>query len=84
MEPYNGKSRVDLKRGIADTKATSSSRKKPKLEKEEEKKSSKYEMELDDNVVTSSGAKLEPSENVLSSLKVEEVSQTLPLHTGAR
>jgi len=53
-------------------------------EKEEEKKSSKYEMELDENVVSSSRGKLEPSENVLSSLKVEEVSQTLPLHTGAR
>jgi len=87
METFGGKSIVDLKRGIGDTEAAN--RKKPKLEKEEEKKSSlvkkcEFEMELDEKVDTGSGAKLEPSGNVFCSFKVEEVSQTLPLHTGAR
>ena len=87
METFGGKSIVDLKRGIGDTEAAS--RKKPKLEKEEEKKGSlvkkcEFEMELDEKVDTGSGAKLEPSGNVFCSFKVEEVSQTLPLHTGAR
>ena len=66
METFGGKSIVDLKRGIGDTEAAS--RKKPKLEKEEEKKSSlvkkcKFEMELDEKVDTGSEAKLEPSKN---------------------
>ena len=86
METFGGKSIVDLKRGIGDTEANS--RKKPKLEKGEEKKSSlvkkcESDMELDEKVDTGSGAQLGPSKNVFSSFKVE-VSQTLPLHTGAR
>ena len=86
-ETFGGKSIVDLKRGIGDTEA--GSRKKLKLEKEEEKKSSlvkkcESEMEPDEKMLTASRAKPEPSGNVFSSFKVEEVSQTLPLHTGAR
>ena len=80
METYNEKPMVDLKRGIGDT---NSGRKKQKLEKGEEMKK-EFEMELDEKVATGCKAELEPSEHVLSNLKVEKVSQTLPLHTGAR
>ena len=74
METFDEKPMVDLKRGIGDTKST---KKKQKLETGKEK--GECELELDEKV-----AELEPSENVLSNLKVEKVSQTLPLHTGAR
>jgi len=72
---------VDLKRGIGDTNSVG---KKQKLDNSEEVKKEECEFEPDEKVAIGCETKLDPSENVLSSLKVEEVSQTLPMHTGAR
>ena len=81
METFDEKPMVDLKRGIVDTE---SARKKQKLEEGEEMKKEECELELDEKVAAGCKTELEPSENVLSNLKVEKVSPTLLLHTGAR
>ena len=81
METFDEKPMVDLKRGIGDTKFA---RKKQKLEKGEDIKTEECELELDEKVAAGCKTEPEPSENVLSNLKVEKVSPTLPLHTGAR
>ena len=78
METFNEKPMVDLKRGNGETE---SARKKQKLGNGEEVKKEERELELDEKVTD--GCKVEFG-SVLSNLKVEEVSQTLPLHTGAR
>ena len=79
METFEEKPMVDLKRGIGDTK---SARKKQKME--EEMKKEECELELDEKVAAGCKTEPEPSENVLSNSKVEKVSPTLLLHTGAR
>ena len=81
METFGQKRMVDLKRGIGDTNSVG---KKQKLDNSEEVKKEECEFEPDEKVAIGCETKLDPSENVLSSLKVEEVSQTLPMHTGAR
>ena len=81
METFDEKPMVDLKRGIGDTKFA---RKKQKLEKGEDIKTEECELELDEKVAAGCKTEPEPSENVLSNLKVEKVSPTLLLHTGAR
>ena len=78
METFDEKPMVDLKRGNGEME---SSRKKQKLGNGEEVKKEELELELDEKVAA--GRKVEFG-SVLSNLKVEEVSQTLPLHTGAR
>jgi len=81
METFDEKPMVDLKRGIGDIESV---RKKQKLDNGKEMKKEECELELDEKVVAGYKAELEPSEDVLSNLKVEKVSQTLLLHTGAR
>jgi len=47
-------------------------------------KKEQSELELDEKVAVGCETKLESSGNVFGCLKVENISQTLPLHTGAR
>ena len=85
-ESSDGKPKMGLKRGKSLNKFA---RKKPKMGKDEEEKvcpvkQEDIELELDEKVVDSCEAKLEPRENISINLKAGEVSETLPLHTGAR
>lgn len=83
IETMNGRTTMDLKRGIDETK---SANKKPRLEKEKKGNLLKQEdFELEEKVASDCKAKLEHhGGNTFISMKEEEMSETLRLHTGSR
>ena len=83
IETMNGRTTMDLKRGIDETK---SANKKPRLEKEKKGNLLKPEdFELEEKVASDCKAKLEHhGGNTFISMKEEEMSETLRLHTGSK
>ena len=78
METSEGK--LTLKRGFGDSETA---RKKPKLENYGEIKE-EPELELDEKVSLGLDSGLAPINGIVKSLKNEEASQTMLLHTGDR